>query len=75
MIDAVTSSLYPNYHPLQDKILMKVNALDRVMSAEEFSKKFSCDYSLVIKMLTNKKIQGYKKEGTWYLSIASKHEQ
>ncbi len=75
IIDTVTSSLYPDYHPLEDKILMKVNTLDRVMSAEEFSKTFSCDYSLLIKMLTNKKIQGYKEEGVWYLSIASKYEQ
>ncbi len=67
MIETVTSSLYPNYNPLENKILMKVKTLDKVMSAKEFSKNYSCNYSLVIQLLTEKKIKGYKKDGIWYI--------
>ena len=67
MIETVTSSVYPNYNPLVDRILINAKALNKTMSAEEFSKKYSCDYSLVIEMLATKKIQGYKEDDIWYV--------
>ena len=67
IIETATSSLYPNYNPLEDKILMKAKTLDKAMTAEEFSENYSCNYLLVIKMLTEKKMEGYKKDGMWYV--------
>ncbi len=58
MIDASTSSLYPNYNPAEDKILMNIKSLDEAISAKEFSKNYSCDYSLVIQLLNEEKIKG-----------------
>jgi len=67
VIETVTSSVYPNYNPSADRILINAKALNKTMSAEEFSKKYSCDYSLVIEMLTDKRIQGYKEDNIWYV--------
>jgi len=67
VIDTSVSSLYPKYDPAKDKILINIESLDKTMPAKEFSDKYSCDHSLVIQMLIDKKIKGYMKNGVWYI--------
>ncbi len=67
IMNTSTSLLYPDYNPAKDKILINIQSLDKAISAKDFSDKYACDYSLVVQLLDEEKIKGYKKDGIWYI--------
>jgi len=72
VVKSIISSLYPekrteHINLNEDKILTDIKLLKKSVSAKDFSEQNFYDFPFIISLLITKKIDGYKKNGIWYI--------